>query len=89
MNESEVFKKCLYEFSYIISAGVPSRARTGLRRAAHASLKAHSAHMACQQLPLHEEPEPSENPDDFAHFEQCTDNEQNSIGREFAPHPQT
>ncbi|XP_045189197.2 leucine-rich repeat-containing protein 27-like isoform X3 [Mercenaria mercenaria] len=38
------------------SAGMPQRLRTGLRRSAHASIKAHSARLASQQFPIEEEP---------------------------------
>jgi len=41
-------------------AGLPSRVHTGLRRSAHASIKAHSARLASQQFPLHEEEEESQ-----------------------------
>ncbi|XP_052771932.1 leucine-rich repeat-containing protein 27-like isoform X1 [Mya arenaria] len=43
--------------SHSKSAGMPSRATSGLRRSAHASIKTHSARMASQQFPLTEEEE--------------------------------
>jgi hypothetical protein len=46
-----------------VSAGMPQRLKTGLRRSAHASIQAHSARLASQQFPIEEEPveEMSEN----------------------------
>ncbi|XP_052226803.1 leucine-rich repeat-containing protein 27-like isoform X2 [Dreissena polymorpha] len=42
--------------------GTPSRVRTGLRRSAHANIKAHSARLASQQFPLLEVEEPLDPP---------------------------
>lgn len=36
---------------------MPQRLKTGLRRSAHASIKAHSARLASQQFPLEEDPQ--------------------------------
>jgi len=65
----------------MISVGNPTRLRTGLRRAGHASLQNHSARMVCQQNTLHEEPEPEDEPPEPRHrFMAYSDPEQSSIG---------
>lgn len=50
-----LLKLCVDHVSFF-PAGMPLRVRTGLRRSAHASIKAHSARLASQQFPLEEEP---------------------------------
>ena len=46
----------MFETQDHVSAGMPQRLKTGLRRSAHASIQAHSARLASQQFPIEEEP---------------------------------